>query len=278
MQSYTYDLIRNGFDIGVEHMHSSKAVRMFECHCHPHYEIYIQLDGSRTYFIKDRVFIINPGDIVMISPYIMHRTSSNDENGFERVLIDFGIQYLESLCELCPDFDVEDILKDGFCVLSSDVLSNSYLKEVSFRLISESKKHDKCSEAIVRLLLGQIIMLIDRLNQSKATVSAADTKSYKRISDIILFIEKNYADKLTLEGISREYFISYHYLSHAFKDITGMSFTEYLNTVRVAKAREMIDKQLYPLNVISEKVGFGSYKQFGRIFKEITGVSPSQYK
>jgi len=278
VQNYSYDLIRNGMDIGVELMHSSKAMRMYECHCHPHYEIYIQLDGTRTYFIKDRIFIIKPGDVVFISPYIMHRTSSNDNKGFERILIDFGIQFLESLYELCPNYDTNEILKEGFCVLSSDVLSNSYLKEISIRLVQESKRRDKCSEAIVRLLLGQILMIIDRLNQSKAIVCAADTKSFNRISEIIAYIENNYTKKLTLEDISREYYISYHYLSHTFKDITGMSFTEYLNTVRIAKAREMIDKQLYPLNIISEKVGFGSYKQFGRIFKEITGVSPSQYK
>ncbi len=278
MQSYAYDIIRNGFEIGVEHMHSSKAMRMYECHCHPHYEIYIQLEGCRTYFIKDRVFVINAGDIVMISPYIMHRTSSNDENGFERVLIDFGVPYLESLYELCPEFDTKDILKEGFCVLSSNILNNSYIKDISLRLVQESKRNEVASESMKRLLLGQIIMFIDRLNHSKALVSASDVKSYKRISDIIAYIEQNYASKITLEDISREYFISYHYLSHTFRDITGLSFTEYLNTVRISKAREMIDKQLYPLNVISEKVGFGSYKQFGRIFKEITGVSPSQYK
>lgn len=278
MQNCNRDLLTENNHVDVDLVRSATGWTMSECHCHPHYEIYIQLKGNRSSFVKDRVFLLKEGDIVIIKPYVVHKTSSVENQGYERLLIDFDEEYLKNLFMLCNDINVDELFEDEFCVLSSDIVNGSYLKELCSRLIFEKKHPDKNDKASINLLVGQALTVISRLNHETAFVSAAETKSYKRISEIISFIEENYYKKLSLEEISQKYYISYYYLSHAFREVTGLSFTEYVNTVRVSKARQMIKKDTYPLHVICDKTGFGSYKQFGRIFKEITGVSPSQYK
>ena len=242
-------------------------------------DVFNMADGGK-YMYKMPVAIadVKEGDIVIIKPYVVHKTSSVENQGYERLLIDFDEEYLKNLFMLCNDINVDELFEDEFCVLCSDIVNGSYLKELCSRLIFEKKHPDKNDKASINLLVGQALTVISRLNHETAFVSAAETKSYKRISEIISFIEENYYKKLSLEEISQKYYISYYYLSHAFREVTGLSFTEYVNTVRVSKARQMIKKDTYPLHVICDKTGFGSYKQFGRIFKEITGVSPSQYK
>lgn len=67
------------------------------------------------------------------------------------------------------------------------------------------------------------------------------------------------------------------YLSKLFKNEKGESVSEYINKVRIDKAKELLSNPNYRIEDISEMVGFGSVRTFNRTFRALTGISPSKY-
>jgi YesN/AraC family two-component response regulator len=84
--------------------------------------------------------------------------------------------------------------------------------------------------------------------------------------------------RITLADISKEFYISQFYFSKIFKEATGFTFVEYLNSVRIKEAQRLLVSTNDKVIRISYNVGFGSIAHFGRMFKAITGYSPLQYR
>ncbi|MDR1136157.1 MAG: helix-turn-helix domain-containing protein [Clostridiales Family XIII bacterium] len=95
---------------------------------------------------------------------------------------------------------------------------------------------------------------------------------------VIQNIREHYGDKISLRGIAASIHTSPTYLSALFKQKTGMTFTEYLNRVRIAKSCEMLANTAAPLYDISERSGFDDQSYFSKVFKKIHGVTPREYR
>jgi YesN/AraC family two-component response regulator len=72
--------------------------------------------------------------------------------------------------------------------------------------------------------------------------------------------------------------VSPYYLSRFFKEATGFTFVEYLNSVRIKEAKRLLERSSMKVKLISRKVGFGSVTHFGRVFKLVTGHTPLYYR
>ena len=99
---------------------------------------------------------------------------------------------------------------------------------------------------------------------------------YRRIVQAKLFIDNNYADKIDLGNISDEaYFSKFHFI-RLFKTIYGKTPHQYLTSVRIEKALQLLraDK---PVTEVCFLVGFDSLTSFSGLFKRIVGISPSTY-
>lgn len=89
------------------------------------------------------------------------------------------------------------------------------------------------------------------------------------------FIRKNYARELTVEMLAEHAGKTPNYFSHLFKREFGISFKDYINRLRIAKAKELILSSNDLIYEISERVGFSDYTYFTQVFKKIEGYSPA---
>jgi AraC-like DNA-binding protein/ligand-binding sensor protein len=92
------------------------------------------------------------------------------------------------------------------------------------------------------------------------------------------FIEENQAEDLSLTSVARAVNTSTFYFCKMFKKATGLTFTEYLGRVRVEKAKALLLSPHARVSEVAFEVGFQSLSQFNRVFKRITGLSPSEYR
>ena len=99
-----------------------------------------------------------------------------------------------------------------------------------------------------------------------------------RIPKMLAFIENNYAQDLRLEDMAEEFNFNYHYLSAYFHQHMKEGFSDYLNEIRTAKACELLENTTLSIAEISEKVGYSEHSYFCRVFKKITGQTPSVYR
>ena len=98
------------------------------------------------------------------------------------------------------------------------------------------------------------------------------------IDQIQLYIQRNYQKNITQEFIASLFYLNRSYLSQLFKKQTGQKFVDYLNDIRMNKAKELLihsDRKMYQ---IAKNVAYDNTKYFFRIFKKKIGLSPEQYR
>lgn len=92
------------------------------------------------------------------------------------------------------------------------------------------------------------------------------------------FISMHYSERITLVDVSRFVSLSPTYLSCLFKQKTGYSFINYLTLLRMEKAKELLCRPNSMVKEVAMSVGFNDVRHFGKIFKKLEGVIPSEYK
>lgn len=98
------------------------------------------------------------------------------------------------------------------------------------------------------------------------------------MKEAVAYIEENYHRPLNMAMVSNHVSLNYSYFSEAFKTYVGESFVTYLKKVRIRKAKELMGRGSLKLSEISVAVGFENTRQFSRVFKELEGVSPFEYR
>jgi YesN/AraC family two-component response regulator len=142
--------------------------------------------------------------------------------------------------------------------------------------VSEDKLlHPYCYFSINEYFMAfqeYITGLYQRLSKAKSTSSTDKMKL------ALEYIEKNYSMSLNMAVISNHISMNYSLFSYAFKQYTGENFVTYLHNTRIEKAKELLCSTDEKMKDISSMVGFEDEKHFYRIFRQICGVSPKEYR
>lgn len=104
------------------------------------------------------------------------------------------------------------------------------------------------------------------------------TAHSKKIVEMKLYLLKHYNEKITLEQMAQRLNINPNYLSELFKRESNIGFVEYVNRIRIDKAKELLQKSDLTVEQISEQVGFASPSYFSRLFKRVVGKTISEYR
>ena len=97
------------------------------------------------------------------------------------------------------------------------------------------------------------------------------------ITQIIEYMKKNYHSDISLEKCAELTGNSYSYISREFKRETGMRFVEYLNQLRITKAKSLLLGHQISMKEVVEQTGFRNYNYFFKVFKEAEGITPSEF-
>ncbi len=98
------------------------------------------------------------------------------------------------------------------------------------------------------------------------------------LGKILDYIQKHYTEELNLQNLAAEFNFSYSYLSAYFNQHACEGFSEYLNKIRIQKACEFLKESRYSIAQVSSVVGYSDHSYFCRVFKKITGKTPSAYR
>lgn len=98
------------------------------------------------------------------------------------------------------------------------------------------------------------------------------------MEEALAYIGANYFRPLNMAMVSNHVSLNYSYFSEAFKAYTGENFVIYLKKVRIRHAKELLAEGRCKLADVSEAVGFENNKQFARVFKELEGITPGEYR
>ncbi len=117
-----------------------------------------------------------------------------------------------------------------------------------------------------------------------ARIQAAITRKLssnagRAIESAKAYIDKHYADEITLAEVAGSVHMSQWYFSKLFRKETGTTFSDYLIELRIRRAKELIRSDAAMKNYeIAERVGFSDSRYFGQLFKKTTGMTPGEYR
>lgn len=131
-------------------------------------------------------------------------------------------------------------------------------------------------EALTRVELETAYLDMIRLLTGQK-VKREDISNYT-IKKAINYIREHYQESITLEEVSRKLEITPEYLSTLFNRVMEINFSTFLKQFRVSHAKRLLKGTELKIYEVSEKVGYGDPKYFMRVFKEVQGISPGEYR
>jgi len=258
-------------------------------HFHESVEFLLPVSHGGQMFVENQVYDLAPATMFILPDATLHKTLGSDGGEescvpYERYVLHVPLSTLHAIST--PKTDLyQRVLESGRMVELGDQYE---------RLLSLLRDLDQTQEAEERFggdilqmnLLGEFLVealtIAPRREEAAGPLSmeqhmhAQNREGTLRIDLVLAYLQEHMAEKLTLDQIAAEFYISKYYLSHCFKAATGFSVGQYLINTRILEARRMLQDGGRVAQV-GEAVGFHSNEHFIRTFTKLTGISPKQY-
>lgn len=253
-------------ELEVEAYHFQGIMQKFPNHFHEYYVIGFIEKGQRYLSCKNKEYTIEPGDLVLFNPRDNHTCDQIDGKTLDYRCINIQPDTMSKAV-------FEIIGKEYLPYFTSQVIFHSelvsVLRELHQMMMEEEKDFRK--EEIFFFLLEQLIQ-----EYTEQTVPAEKTRQSAEAKAICEFLEMHYMENITLDDLCKLTGLSKYYLLRSFTKQKGISPYSYLETIRIDKAKKLLEQGILPIDVALQ-TGFTDQSHFSNFFKKFIGLTPKQY-
>ena len=227
------------------------------------YLFFIVLDGTGSINYNNKTYKLSKGSCVFIdcnNKYShtsdnwtikwVHFNGLNSKELYKKYLDRKGLNIFKT-----KQFNKYESLLGEIQLISN---SNDYLKDMNI--------HEKIT-FLLSLLLSETLY-----EKNNSNIQIYDIKVIKE------YIDNNYLTNISLNELSKKYYINKFYLTRLFKKTYGITINSYINNKKITKAKELLRFSDLSINNISKECGFIDNNYFSRIFKHIENISPKEYR
>lgn len=239
---------------------------MSKSHYHDFFELYYLESGERYHIIRDSMYEIHSGQFVIFAPYVMHHSYGAENVPFKRILIYFRPSQLQS-----PE--LLKAVEAGSGVYTADVKNRFSIHQLMELILQEEENDSPFKDEYMHSLLNQLLVTILR-RVPKPDQHVKQTL----VGQVIDYIHNNYYEDITLDLLSRRFYVSTYYLCREFKRCTNRTIIQYINVTRIMNAQRKIMETDKSITEIGNLTGFSNITHFNRVFRQYAGLSPSQYR
>lgn len=254
----------------------------FLAHWHVDIEIIYVCEGRLRVGINNESRILTKGELAICSSGDIHYYDSRGMESssimliFNPGLIGFKSGWPEN------DQFTYPFIESGLRFKEPKVpeVSNEILKLLNC-IYDEMQLENQFYNFFVRSKLFELFGIILRFLPASSVdikINSRKPPLIKAMKKTIHYIENNYAEDITLESAAKNVNLSMFYFSRVFKDILGMNYKTYLNSVRINMAEGMLKTSNMPITDIAFECGFNSIRSFNRVYKAIKGDIPSNLR
>lgn len=234
-------------------------------HYHNLFEIYYMKEGNCSYFIDNKVYEIQTGDIVLIPDGVIHKTNYGAAP-HTRLLINFSANYIPTSVMSC-------IPKLIYLYRNEAALPE--IDEIFKKIELEYNSPDEFTKEAVKCHVYSLFFVMARNNNSFTNKSS----SSMLVEECVKNIKKNFMHQLSLSEMAKLYSVSPEHLSRIFKKETGFGFNEFITLVRLQRAEAMLKNENgKTISEIAYACGFNDSNYFSDKFKKAYGTVPSEVK
>ena len=235
-----------------------------ESHIHESYEIFISLSNEGNFFVGEQAYLLSVGTIFFLNPFEIHHCFCRGSQEYDRYVIHYTQEHLQALSteqtNMVALFESAPVVQQ---------LPDDLLAELLGQLAALMKPAKERFGADVERNIN-----FDRASGNGYSNPPAERGT--RVTDILSYIHKHYAEEITLDDLAGQFFISKSRLSQIFKNTTGFSIGNYIIVYRIKRACALLSAGESVQNV-GRMVGFRNNTHFIRMFKKHIGCPPGRF-
>jgi AraC family transcriptional regulator, L-rhamnose operon transcriptional activator RhaR len=258
-------------------------------HKHDFIEIAYVVSGRGNHRVGDYSYEVAKGDLIVINYNVPHGffTFPDAHDGptlyncvFMPEFLDTTLFSGKNFKDITSSFLFESLFPEDFSPGPDLRLQGTDFYEIGelfSKMYQEYKLTKKGYSDIIRAYLIELIVKIFRLIESKGQKSVP-LHHQELVNKAVEYLKQNYNSEIKLEDLALKSFISKNYFSRLFKEVTGISFSDYIQKIRINEACNLIKNSDQKVVDIAFQVGFKDLKFFYEVFKKITGKTPGEYR
>ena len=231
---------------------------------HSYWELTYVDKGELLTTIDGVSYHLKQGDLIFYAPMQFHTQSTFEKISSSYLTINFKM-----------NFNHADLLCNKIFSLKRD----SYF--IVTKLIEELSNDNLYSNDLSLCYLKQLIIQMLRLNNShfhsKPTTHMQQTYENELLNDILLYIDDNIYEKISVSTLCEHFCISTSMLHSLFRKNMNNTAKNYINELKLSKSKELIRNSTHTLSEISEMLDFSSIHYFSKKFKSYFNISPTEY-
>ncbi len=244
--------------------HVNRREKLYSCLC------FLVLEGRGKLMYEGQTYFLEQGDVVFIDcrkPY-SHSTGEQEKELWILRWCHFYGASLPFIYEKYRERGGRPVIRPGSAKVYDELLKDLYVTASSDDYIRDMRINEKLS-MLLTCLMGE------SWHPGEHREGYARKRDIRQVKN---YLDENYHQKITLESAAELFYINKHYLARLFKEQYGITFTAYLQQVRITYAKRMLRFTDKKIEEIGRECGVGELAYFGRVFKKIEGISPGEYR
>lgn len=254
--------------LGLELYQAVCIKRGFPLHMHDYYVICFVEQGLQSFSHRKMKHLTPPGGLILLNPGDDHTGEPADDYGFEyRALYPTKAHMEEAIFELTGKHQKRPFFPS---VRIDDPELSGYVRALHLSLINETPPIEQ--ESLFLMVLTKLIMEHAEMHPK----TQAPKKERYVVQQACGYIHDHASEGITLTELAEHVGLSRYYLLRVFREAMGMPPHTYLESVRISKAKQLLEVGL-PLTQVAMELGFSDQSHFTNCFKRFIGVTPGQY-
>lgn len=259
-------IVRYDPHIQIEAYHFQGIMQQFPNHFHDYYVIGYIEDGKRSLICKGQPYLLESGDLTLFNPRDPHTCDQVDGRTLDYRCLNISAETM--LRTITDIYGSPFTLRFKEAVVEKSELAVP-LKEIHTMILQEEPEFLK--EEAFLLFMEQ---LIDEQGElSSITTANPDFK----LGSVCEYLNQHYAEPITLEQLCEITGTSRYQLIRQFSKEQGITPYQYLETVRIGKAKKLLEQGVSTLEAAMQ-TGFVDQSHFSKFFKRLIGLTPGQYR
>ena len=253
-------------------------------HWHDYLEIAQVLEGRGTFQFGQRVLPAEVGDIFCIDNSQPHLALADGPMPLHLRLVLFRPELIAG--PGCRELDLGYLAPFRFDerAASARICSRSSLaadlRPVLDELAETWRRHEPAERHLVDATLRYGLALVNRTRGADSTGAAVRIAADRReqIRPVLAYVDRHCGESITLNDVAEVIHVSSSRVRHVFKDVTGVSFKEYVTQARVAEAKKLLLGTDLCVAEIARQVSYTNLYQFYKVFYRSCAMSPGEYR
>ncbi len=258
----------------------AKQKNLPEYHYHNINQILFILKGKGKLQLHNEYYPIKSFDLIILNKGDRHKFYPELPEKMILYIIEYSDTFLNTHCQNKNLKQFMKSINNSDKIISTNNAGLLTIPMIIKNMLFEIQHRDTAYDSILSIKLLEILTLIQRyiLNNGNLKKAPLKNATEERVWQVIKYIENHYYEKLTLSESAKMAALSQRQFIRIFQNLTGVNFKNYINSIRIEKAKLLLKTTDKEIISVCFEVGFDDLSYFYKVFKRNTNITPKAFK